>query len=67
MISIFSFLDRYEVFFEDGAYNIEIYDTVLSDTGVYKCVATNFIGSAETDAKIKILGKSKFEAMTGTV
>lgn len=60
-------LDRYEVFFEDGAYNIEIYDTVVSDSGVYKCVATNAIGSAETQAKVKILGKSQYEAIAGSV
>jgi hypothetical protein len=60
------FPDRYEVFFEDGAYNIEIYDTVLSDTGLYKCVATNSMGSAETQARITILGKSQFEKLTGT-
>lgn len=55
------------MFFEDGAYNIEIYDTVVLDSGVYKCVATNVIGSAETQAKVKILGKSQYEAIAGSV
>lgn len=40
-------LDRYEVFFEDGVYNIEIYDIVVSDSGVYKCVVINVIGLVE--------------------
>lgn len=55
------------MFFEDGADNIEIYDTVVSDSGNYKCVASNIIGSAETQAKVKILGKSQYEAIAGTV
>ncbi|KAK3083179.1 hypothetical protein FSP39_015849 [Pinctada imbricata] len=47
--------NKYEMFFEDGAYHLEVYDTDLTDTGMYKCIATNEMGSAQSRAKVTIL------------
>ena len=49
------------MFFEDGAYHLEIYDTELSDSGQYKCTATNTMGSCDSQATLTILGKTEWE------
>lgn len=52
----FSILDHVEIFYEDGEYVLEIYDTEPSDKGTYKCVASNEVGSAETQCKLTLRG-----------
>ncbi|XP_069108405.1 myosin light chain kinase, smooth muscle-like isoform X3 [Argopecten irradians] len=46
--------DHYETYFEDGAHNLEIFDTITSDSGVYRCVARNEMGSAECQCKLGV-------------
>ncbi|XP_060064239.1 myosin light chain kinase, smooth muscle-like isoform X2 [Ylistrum balloti] len=46
--------DHYETYLEDGAHNLEIFDTLTSDTGLYRCVARNEMGSAECQCKLDV-------------
>ncbi|XP_033728727.1 myosin light chain kinase, smooth muscle-like isoform X3 [Pecten maximus] len=46
--------DHYETYIEDGAHNLEIFDTLISDTGLYRCVARNEMGSAECQCKLDV-------------
>jgi len=55
---LFLLSDHVEIFYEDGEYVLEIYDTEISDKGLYKCVAKNEVGSAETQCILTLRGKS---------
>ncbi|CAG2187953.1 Myosin light chain kinase, smooth muscle,Myosin light chain kinase family member 4,Death-associated protein kinase 2,Myosin light chain kinase 3,Death-associated protein kinase 1,Death-associated protein kinase 3,Myosin light chain kinase 2, skeletal/cardiac muscle [Mytilus edulis] len=55
--------DHIEIFYEDGEYVVEIYDTEISDKGLYKCVAKNEHGSAETQCKLTLREKSELLAL----
>ena len=54
------FVGRYEVFVEDNAFNLELYDAVPDDSGVYTCTATNDKGSVTCSCTLIVQGKSAF-------
>ncbi|XP_077869718.1 SPEG neighbor protein-like [Saccoglossus kowalevskii] len=48
--------EHYEIFEENGAHNLEIYDTDICDDGKYTCIATNTIGSVSCSCQVRIAG-----------
>uniref|UniRef100_A0AAY5EH03 Ig-like domain-containing protein n=1 Tax=Electrophorus electricus TaxID=8005 RepID=A0AAY5EH03_ELEEL len=45
---------KYEIFEEHGSAHLEIYDSDVSDSGVYKCTATNSAGSVTSSCTVTI-------------
>nr|BAC16744.1 myosin light chain kinase [Branchiostoma belcheri] len=54
--------DRYEIFEEKGSFNMEIYDTLPSDSGTYTCVASNAHGTVKCSAELLIADGDELEA-----
>ncbi|XP_019613602.1 PREDICTED: muscle M-line assembly protein unc-89-like [Branchiostoma belcheri] len=54
--------DRYEIFEEKGSFNMEIYDTLPSDSGTYTCVASNAHGTVRCSAELLIADGDELEA-----
>lgn len=48
---------RYEIFEEYGSAYLEIYESEVSDTGVYKCTAVNSAGTVSTTCTVTVRGK----------
>lgn len=47
---------KYELFEEHGSAHLEIYDTDVSDSGVYECTAKNSDGSVTTKCTVTVKG-----------
>lgn len=47
------------MFIEEGAFNLEIYDTELADSGIYSCVVKNELGSVKSQCRLIIEGRKK--------
>lgn len=50
---------QYEVFIEDYAYVLEIYDCRYTDTGDYKCVITNDVGKISSVSYVEVIRPGK--------
>uniref|UniRef100_A0A3P9BDZ4 Titin n=1 Tax=Maylandia zebra TaxID=106582 RepID=A0A3P9BDZ4_9CICH len=49
---------KYELFEDSGSAHLEIYELEASDSGVYKCTATNSAGAVSTMCTVSVQGKS---------
>ena len=47
---------KFEIFEEHGSAHLEIYDSDVSDSGVYKCTATNSTGSVTSSCIVTVKG-----------
>lgn len=50
---------KFEIFEENGAAHLEIYDADLSDSGVYKCTATNRAGTVSSSCIVTVKGMNR--------
>ncbi|KAI1898254.1 hypothetical protein AGOR_G00070440 [Albula goreensis] len=50
---------KYEIFEEHGLAHLEIYESEVADSGVYKCTATNSAGSSSTTCHVTIQASTK--------
>ena len=50
------FVDRFEQYVEDDVHYLEIYETKVEDSGLYKVTAINNIGSANCECQLTIAG-----------